>query len=290
MMMSNKKVWFITGASKGFGLSLVKQLLAPGQQVAATSRNIDELISAAGGHPANFLPLQVNLSDEQSVGAALEDTHSSFGRIDVVVNNAGYGIGGSLEELTDEETRQAFDVNVFGVINVIRKVMPYLRAQRSGHIINIASIAGITAVTGWAAYAATKAAVIALSEVLAEDVRPFGIHVTAVAPGAFRTSFLSPGSLNLTQHPIDAYQEVRASHAKFLQMDGQQAGDPEKAAAAMIRITESAQPPVLLLLGGDAYQRALTKLEKLHQDYQKWETISKSTGFGCVYKFKGWSV
>lgn len=277
--MSNKKVWFITGASKGLGLSLVKQLLSAGQQVAATSRNIDELIRAAGGHPANFLPLQVKLSDEQSVAAALEDTRATFGRIDVVVNNAGYGIGGSLEELSDEETRQAFDVNVFGVINVIRKAMPYLRAQRSGHIINIASIAGITAVTGWAAYAATKAAVIALSEVLAEDVRPFGIHVTVVAPGAFRTSFLSPGSLSLTRHPIEAYEEVRASHAKFLQMDGQQAGDPEKAAAAMIRITESAQPPVLLLLGNDAYQRALTKLEKLDQGYREWESVTRATGF-----------
>lgn len=277
--MSNKKVWFITGASKGLGLSLVKQLLSAGQQVAATSRNIDELMSAAGSHPGNFLPLQVNLADEQSVAAALEDTQASFGRIDVVVNNAGYGIGGSLEELSDEETRLAFDVNVFGVINVIRKVMPYLRAQRAGHIINIASIAGITAVTGWAAYAATKAAVIALSEVLADDVRSFGVHVTVVAPGAFRTSFLSPESLALTQQPIEAYQEVRASHAKFLQMDGQQAGDPEKAAAAMISITEAAQPPVLLLLGSDAYQRAFSKLEKLDQGYREWESVSTSTGF-----------
>lgn len=120
---------------------------------------------------------------------------------------------------------------------------------------------------------------IALSEVLAEDVRAFGIHVTVVAPGAFRTSFLSPESLSLTQHPIEAYEEVRASHAKFLQMDGQQAGDPEKAAAAMIRIAESAQPPLLLLLGKDAYQRAVTKLEKLDQAYKEWESVTTATGF-----------
>lgn len=278
-MMDNKKVWFITGASKGLGLSMVRQLLDAGQLVAATSRNVQELVKAIGGQRGNLLALEVQLADEQSVAQALERTHAAFGRIDVVVNNAGYGIGGSLEELTDEETRQGFDVNVFAVINVIRKVMPYLRAQQSGHIINIASIAGIAGAAGWAVYAAAKAAVIALSEVLADDVRSFGVHVTVVAPGAFRTSFLSAGSLGMTQHPIAAYQEVRSSHAKYLQMDGLQAGDPEKAAAAMIRITDEAQPPLYLLLGSDAYQRAFAKLEKLDREFRAWETLTQSTGF-----------
>jgi NAD(P)-dependent dehydrogenase (short-subunit alcohol dehydrogenase family) len=278
-MMDNQKVWFITGASKGLGLSLVKQLLQAGHPVAATSRNVEELVQAAGGPADKLLALQVNLADEQSVGAAIEKAHAHFGRIDVVVNNAGYGIGGSLEELTDEEIRQSFDVNVFGVINVIRKVMPYLRAQGAGHIINIASIAGITAVTGWAAYAATKAAVIALSEVLADDVRAFGVHVTVVSPGAFRTSFLSAGSLTLTKNPIEAYREVRASHERFLQMDGLQAGDPEKAAAAMIRITNEAQPPRHLLLGSDAYQRAFAKAQQREEEFRAWEALTQSTGY-----------
>ncbi|MBL4678444.1 MAG: SDR family oxidoreductase, partial [Mucilaginibacter sp.] len=187
--MESKRTWFITGASKGFGLSLVKQLLAAGQRVVATSRNLTELTTAAGNAGENFLPLQVDLTSEQSVNAAVTAAHDKFNSIDVVINNAGYGIGGSIEELTDRETRDSFDVNVFGTINVIRSVMPILRAQQSGHIFNIASIAGITGVTGWAVYAATKFSVVGLSEVLADDVRSFGVKVTVVAPGAFRTSF-----------------------------------------------------------------------------------------------------
>jgi NAD(P)-dependent dehydrogenase (short-subunit alcohol dehydrogenase family) len=190
--MDNNKVWFITGASKGFGLSLVKQLLDAGQLVAATSRNQQELTEAVGSNSTNFLPLQVNLVNESSVSLALQHTYETFGRIDVVINNAGYGIGGAIEEVTDQETRQAFDINVFATLNVIRFVMPYLRKQRFGHIINIASIAGITGGTGWAVYAAAKHAVIGLSEVLAADVKALGIKVTAVAPGAFRTRTLLP--------------------------------------------------------------------------------------------------
>jgi len=200
--MGLKKVWFITGASKGLGLSLVNQLLKAGQSVAATSRNKANLNSSVNTNAENFLSLAVNLNDEASVAQAINDTITRFGRIDVVINNAGYGIGGSIEELTDKETRDNFDVNVFGTLNVIRKALPYLRAQKSGHIINISSIAGINGATGWAIYAATKAAVIAFSEVLAEDVKAFGIKVTVVAPGAFRTSFLKPESLVLTENPI----------------------------------------------------------------------------------------
>jgi NADP-dependent 3-hydroxy acid dehydrogenase YdfG len=153
---NNKKTWFVTGASKGFGLSLVKQLLATGQNVAATSRNLAELVIAVGSTADNFLPLEVDLADEDSVGCAMHKTKKAFGRIDVVINNAGYGIGGSIEELTDDETRGNFNVNVFGTLNVIRMVMPYMRYQQSGHIINISSIAGFAPGTGWSVYAATK--------------------------------------------------------------------------------------------------------------------------------------
>ncbi|QMW06205.1 SDR family NAD(P)-dependent oxidoreductase [Spirosoma foliorum] len=277
--MDTQKVWFITGASKGLGLSLVNQLLAEGHSVAGTSRNIDQLIQAVGSTSAQFLPLQVDLANEQSVAQALQKTHDTFKHIDVVVNNAGYGIGGSIEELTDQETRDSFDINVFGTLNVIRHVLPFLRAQQSGHIINISSIAGITANTGWAIYAATKYAVMGLSEVLADDVKSFGINVTVVAPGAFRTSFLSTESLLLTKHPIDAYEQVRASHAKYLSMDGVQAGDPAKAAAAMIQIANEANPPLYLLLGSDAYQRALTKIDLLGKAFTSQEELTKSTDF-----------
>ncbi|WP_345948158.1 SDR family oxidoreductase [Mucilaginibacter sp. PAMB04274] len=277
--MKTIKVWFITGASKGFGLSLVKQLLSDGQLVAATSRNIDHLKAAVGSSSGKFLPLEVNLSNELSVSEALEATNEIFGRIDVIVNNAGYGIGGSIEELTDEETRSSFDVNVFGTLNVIRKAMPYLRAQQSGHIINLSSIAGIAPATGWAIYAATKFSVIGLSEVLAEDVRSFGIKVTVVAPGAFRTSFLNPESIVMTKNPIEEYREVRDTHARYLQMDGGQAGDPEKAAAAMIQLAFEENPPLYLLLGSDAYERAMRKLDYLENEFRLNEELTKSMAY-----------
>ena len=279
--MDKAKTWFITGASKGFGLSLVKQLLAAGQNVAATSRNLANLVKAVGSSADNFFPLEVDLGNEDSVGCAINKTFNAFKKIDVVINNAGYGIGGSIEELTDKETRDNFEVNVFGTLNVIRMVMPYLRMQQSGHIINISSIAGIAPATGWAVYAATKFSVIGLSEVLAEDVKAFGVKVTVVAPGAFRTSFLTPESLTIAKHPIEAYQEVRASHTRYLKMDGQQAGDPDKAAAAIIDVVGEANPPLYLLLGGDAYDRAMNHLDKLEKEFRLNEEISRSMAYSA---------
>jgi len=277
--MSNRKVWFITGASKGLGLSLVKQLLAADQLVAATSRKAADLITAAGTVSPDFLPIETDLTNDASVAAAIDKTVATFGRIDVVINNAGYGIGGAIEELNDQETRQAFDVNVFGTLNVIRKAMPYLRKQRSGHIINISSIAGIAPGIGWSVYGAAKHAVIGLSEVLAEDVKEFGIKVTVVAPGAFRTSFLTEESLSLTEHPISEYTAIRNSHEKFKAMNGHQAGDPEKAAAAMIAIVNEQKPPVYLLLGSDAYERGMAKLELLKETFREREALTKSMGY-----------
>lgn len=278
---NNKKTWFITGASKGFGLSLVKQLLAAGQNVAATSRKLAELVIAVGSTADNFLPLEVDLTNEDSVGCAMHQTKKAFGRIDVVINNAGYGIGGSIEELTNDETRDNFNVNVFGTLNVIRMVMPYMRYQQSGHIINISSIAGFAPGTGWSVYAATKFSIEGLSTVLAEDVREFGIKVTVVAPGAFRTSFLTPESLTIAKNPMEDYKAVRASHGKYLQMDGQQAGDPEKAATAIINVAYQENPPLHLLLGADAYDRAMAQLEKLEKEFRFNEELSRSMAYSA---------
>jgi NAD(P)-dependent dehydrogenase (short-subunit alcohol dehydrogenase family) len=279
--MANTKTWFITGASKGFGLALVKQLLAAGQKVAATSRNIAELIKAVGTTSPDFFPVEVDLTDEDSVGCALHNTKKTFGRIDVVINNAGYGIGGSIEELSNEETRDNFDVNVFGTINVIRMVLPYMRYQQSGHIINISSIAGFAPGTGWSVYAGTKFAIEGLSTVLAEDVREFGIKVTVVAPGAFRTSFLTPESVTIAKNQMEEYTAVRASMDKYLSMDGQQAGDPEKAAEAIIRVAQMENPPLHLLLGGDAYDRAMAQLEKLEKEFRFNEELSRSMAYSA---------
>jgi NAD(P)-dependent dehydrogenase (short-subunit alcohol dehydrogenase family) len=279
--MENKKVWFVTGASKGLGLSLVKKLLAEGYRVAATSRNQNDLSKAVDNHSDQFLPLAVDIKDEGSVQEAIEKTVSTFGKIDVVVNNAGYGLLGGLEELTDEEARDNFEVNVFGSLNVIRKVLPYLREQQSGHILNISSIGGFTgAFPGGGIYCATKFAVNGFSETLWAEVKPFGIKVTVVQPGYFRTSFLSEGSLVVPKNKIDAYENVRATvdiHQNGL--DGQQAGDPEKAAAAMIRITNEPDAPLNLFLGADAYDLAHQKMALVQNELEAWKALTTSTGF-----------
>ena len=274
---SKKKVWFITGASKGFGLSIVKQLLCAGHFVAATSRDKEALAKAVNRDESNFLPLQVDLGNESSVSLALQHTYEEFGHIDVVINNAGYGIGGTIEELTDEETRQAFDVNVFATLNVIRSVMPYLREQRSGHIINISSSAGLAPGMGWSIYCAAKAAVITLSEVLAQDVKHLGVKVTCVSPGSFRTNFLNGESIAVAQNLIDDYGDITEARRSYLKRDGQQPGDPEKAASAIIRVVGEENPPVHLLLGGDAYNRVLTRLDTLHSGIRAMGEVTCST-------------
>ncbi|MFC3161592.1 Short-chain dehydrogenase [Chryseobacterium arachidis] len=278
--MQNQKTWFITGASKGLGLTLAKQLLKAGHSVAATSRNTEVLIDAIGKkYTDNLLPLKVDLANENSVSTGVQKAYEKFGSIDVVVNNAGYGIGGTIEELSDRETRDSFDINVFGTINVIRHVVPIMRKQSSGHIINISSIAGIAPSAGWSIYGAAKHAVIGLTEVLADDVKALGIKVTLIAPGAFRTNFNNPDSLVLAENRIEAYSHIHNLNDRFAALSGSQKGDPLKAAKVMMEITEMQQPPLYLLLGSDAYSRALTKLNLLKSDYQQWEMLTKSTDF-----------
>jgi NAD(P)-dependent dehydrogenase (short-subunit alcohol dehydrogenase family) len=277
--MSTPQTWLVTGASQGLGLALVKRLLREGHQVAATSRTKEALAEAVGTVSAAFLPLQVDLGSDASVQAAIEQTINTFGHLDVVVNNAGYGIGGSIEELNDAETRQAFDVNVFGTLNVCRQALPHLRRQGAGHIINISSIAALAGATGWAVYSATKAAVSAFTDILAQDVASFGIKATVVEPGGFRTNFLTPESLTLPQQPIGAYEDVRASHTRYLALNGAQGGDPEKAAAALMQLAAEANPPLHLLLGPDAYQRATNKLDALRQEFTTWQPLTLSTSF-----------
>ncbi|SFO59400.1 NADP-dependent 3-hydroxy acid dehydrogenase YdfG [Chitinophaga sp. YR627] len=276
--MKQQKVWFVTGASKGFGLSIVKQLLAKGIPVAATTRNLSELNKAVG-EDDNFLPLAVDLTSEKSVEDAIAATVSKFGRIDIVVNNAGYGLVGGLEELSDAEGRQNFDVNVFGLLHVIRKALPYLRTQGAGHIINFSSIGGLVGdFPGFGIYCATKFAVNGLTEALAAEVKPFGIHATIVSPGYFRTNFLASDSLVIPKHPIDAYTNVRDSQRAHQQsIDGNQPGDPEKAATAVIKITEVENPPLHFFLGTDAYELAGKKLDSLRNELETWKELTVST-------------
>jgi NAD(P)-dependent dehydrogenase (short-subunit alcohol dehydrogenase family) len=274
----NKKIWYVTGASKGLGLILVKTLLNAGYRVAATSRNINELQQAVGVNSDAFLPLAVDLINEKSVEKSIQDTIARFGAIDVVVNNAGYGLIGSLEELSDKEVRQNFDVNVFGVLNVIRKALPHLRKQRSGHIFNIASIAGFTgAFPGFGSYTATKFAMHGFSESLAAEIKPFGIKVSIVSPGYFRTEFLA-GSLAVPTNEIEEYKLVRETQQAHTQsINHNQAGDPAKAATVMIEIAEQKQPPLHVFLGKDAYQLADAKIKTVEQDMTSVKELATST-------------
>lgn len=279
--MSNKKTWFVTGASKGLGLSLVKQLLSQGYQVAATSRSHNDLNKAVGENNPDFLPLTVDLKTEASVEKAVNAAVDRFGKIDVVVNNAGYGLTGSLEELSDRESRDNFDINVFGVLNVIRSVMPHLRKQGFGHIFNISSIAGFTGgFPGFGIYCATKFALEGLSESLAAEAKAFGIKVTLVEPGYFRTSFLTADSLRVPANEIAEYKEVREiQSAHQNEINGNQAGDPEKAVALIIKVAADQNAPMHLFLGQDAYNLAYAKIDAVKQDLQAWEAEATATAF-----------
>ena len=278
--MNTKKVWLVTGASKGLGLSLVKRLLMEGYRVVATSRTV-ETLKAEVAPSENFLPLEVNLVDEKSIHIAITETLRKFGTIDVVVNNAGYGQWGSLEELSDQEARQSFDINVFGALNVIRNVMPHFRAKKAGYIINTASIGGfIGTFPGFGIYLATKFAMVGFTESLSVEVKDFGVKATVVYPGYFRTNFLDDNSLRFPQNPMADYTSARNSeHWHKTQMNGNQPGSPEKAAEAFIRLSEIENPPLHFFMGSDAFGMAYTKIEVLQNELAASESLSKSTDF-----------
>lgn len=278
--MENGNVWYITGASQGLGLSLVKQLLGKGYRVAATSRNAQALKKAVAVIDSDrFLPLVVDLSNPDCIEDSIEQTIAAFGRIDVVVNNAGYGMAGTTEETPEKAIADIFDVNVIATINVVKKALPYLRAQRSGYIINLGSVAGFAGAPGWSVYSATKAAVAAFSEVLALDLREFNIRVTVVEPSGFRTGFLTKNSLALTESKLAGYQAVKETQGRYLAADGKQPGDPDKAAAILIQLAEDPQPPIHLYLGQDAYNRAAAKLKEMTAELEQWKATTISADF-----------
>ena len=279
--MGNNKVWFITGASKGLGLELAKKLLAEGFKVAATSRSEEALVKVLGNPSENFLPLEMDLVDEKSVKNAIELAVSHFKTIDVLVNNAGYGLLGTLEELTDAESRKNYEVNVFGLLNVIRNTMPYMRAARSGHIFNISSVGGYYGeFPGWGIYCSTKFAVAGLTESLSAEIKPFGVHATIVYPGYFRTDFLKDSSLLLPENPIAAYKNVRESESAHKDdINGNQPGDPVKLAEALIKVSQDNNPPLHLFLGEDAFNMANQKIASVQGELEQWKSVSVSTGF-----------
>lgn len=279
--MNTNKVWFVTGASKGLGLALVKKLIANNYRVAATSRNIGTLKKEIGLDSASFLPLAMDITSDEAVKEAIAKVVAHFGQLDVIVNNAGYSQIGTQEELSSEEVKRNFEVNVFGLLHVVRHAAPYLRKQCAGHIFNISSIGGFVAnFPGFGIYCATKFAVAGLSESLAEEMNTFGVNTTVIYPGYFRTDFLSSDSVKTAGSPILAYTNARQMEQAHLQeINGNQPNDPEKAAATIIQLSKEKNPPVHFFMGEDAYSLASQKIAALQKALEAYTTLSCATGF-----------
>lgn len=276
--MSTQKVWFVTGASNGMGFEITKAALESGEKVIATSRNTDILLEKIVGHKDNLFPVELDITSEKDIQNAISNGIEKFGRIDVVVNNAGYNLLGNIEELSDSEFRKTMDVNVFAMAHIIRNVLPTMRQQKSGHIINTASMMGYMSYPGNGSYSASKYAVIGLSEALAQEVAPFGIKVTILAPGTFRTNFMSEKTLNVAQNKIDAYN-LDKQIEQFTGFDGQQLGDPKKLAEVLLKITGMSNPPSHLPLGSDSYNAILGARKKEREEMEQWKDLSLATDF-----------
>jgi len=261
---THPQTWFVTGASRGLGLELTRQLLERGDRVAATTRSADRLADAlASCDVTHLLPLEIDLVDEAAVGQATDEVVARFGGLDVVVNNAGYGFLAAVEEISDVEARRMFDVQVFGVLNVLRAALPVMRTQGSGHVINVSSILGHLAFPGWGLYSAGKFALNGLTEALAAEVAGHGIRVNLVEPGYMRTDFLRPVSLGLPGSTVAGYESIREMTTAHQAMPGTQLGDPARAAAAIIAVADSGDAPLHQLLGSDSLDLIAGRLESL---------------------------
>jgi NAD(P)-dependent dehydrogenase (short-subunit alcohol dehydrogenase family) len=274
-----KKVWFITGCSSGFGSALAKELLENGYQVAVTARNIDQVKTLTDAYPETAFPISLDVTNPLQITSAVESAIARFGRIDVLVNNAGIGYFGAIEESEEDEVRRMFEINVFGLAKMTQAVLPYMRKQRSGHILNIASIGGLRSFPGIGFYNATKYAVDGLSESLSKEVAPLGIKVTIIAPSGFRTDWAGRSAKNTTVSIEDYATTAGKNMGDIRGYSGNQPGDPVRAAKAMILVTETENPPLRLLLGAAALKGGRIKLDELKHDFDTWAAVSEGADF-----------
>jgi NAD(P)-dependent dehydrogenase (short-subunit alcohol dehydrogenase family) len=273
------RVWFITGASRGFGALIAEAALKAGDAVVATARDPNTVTARLGAHE-RLLATRLDVTSEAEAHEAAGQAVKKFGRIDILVNNAGYGLLGAIEEASAAETSKLFGTNVFGLLGVTRAVLPHMRRQRSGHIINISSVGGYAGFPGWGVYGATKFAVEGISEALAGEVAPLGIKVTVVEPGFFRTDFLDETSLVRTAQHIDDYSEsVGNTRAHAADANHGQRGDPRKLASAFIALVNGKNPPLRLPLGSDTVERIEAKNAFVARELAEWRTLATSTDF-----------
>jgi NAD(P)-dependent dehydrogenase (short-subunit alcohol dehydrogenase family) len=275
----DKRVWMVTGTSQGLGQELVRAVLERGDSVIATSRNPRKVMATFKGAADRVLAVYMDLNDSAQIAAAVEAGIERFGRIDVLVNNAGYGFLGAVEEASEEEIARVHETNVFALLRVTRAVLPVLRQQRRGHIVNLSSIGGLVGIPGFGIYNATKFAVEGLSEALAQEVGPLGIGVTIVEPGPFRTDFLG-GSLAVTRRTLADYDETAGvTRSGATLRNGNQPGDPVRGADAIVEAVTSGNPPLHLLLGRMAYDRATAKLDSLRTEFEAWREVTLGADF-----------
>jgi len=273
------KVWFITGASTGFGRLLAEQLLADGANVVATARKPEQLTDLTTKYAANVQILPLDVTSQSQIDAAAKDAIARFGHIDVLVNNAGYGVNGAIEEVSADEYMPMFNTNVFGLIAVTKAFLPQFRARRSGNIVNLSSIGGLIGAPGWGYYNATKFAVEGLSMALAGEMDPLGVRVTVVEPGPFRTDFLGRSGVEAKEVIPDYAQSAGVARQYLNTQSGKQPGDPQRAVDAIIAAVSAPKPPKHLLLGKIALKRWKNRLEEWSAELAEWESTTAGADF-----------
>jgi NAD(P)-dependent dehydrogenase (short-subunit alcohol dehydrogenase family) len=273
------KVWFITGCSTGFGRELARHTLELGYPTVVTARHKNQIEDIVAGHGDNSLALELDVADPKQVAAAAKTAQEKFGRVDVLVNNAGVGYFGSFEESGLDEARRMFEINFWGLVGMTRAFLPVMRQQRSGVIVNISSIGGLIALPALSFYNATKFAVEAVSESLSQEVAPLGLKVMLVEPGPFRTDWAGRSAQEAAQTIADYHVTAGARRDMIRGYSGKQPGDPARAAAAIVKAVEAPEPPLRLLLGKMALATALGKLETLKKNFEAWAPVAEGADF-----------
>lgn len=277
--MSKKKVWFITGCSTGFGRELAKYLLENDYRVVVTARNAEKVEDLVEINSENALAINLDVTDKAQIAHTITKAEAHFGKIDVLVNNAGFGYFGAIEESDDVEVRAMFEANFWGLAEMTRAVLPKMRTRKSGTIVNIASIGGLVGFPGVGYYNATKFAVVGFSEALQKEVAPLGVKVITVEPSGFRTDWAGRSANEATNAIADYAETAGANQAAIRGFSGNQPGDPVRAAKAIVQAVESENPPLNLLLGRAALKNARLKIESLKQDFDAWAEVTEGADF-----------
>jgi NAD(P)-dependent dehydrogenase (short-subunit alcohol dehydrogenase family) len=273
------RVWFITGSSSGFGYLLAKEVLRRGERVIATARDASKLDDLLKQHPQTARTFSLDVTKPEEIESVAQQAIAAFGHVDVLVNNAGYGVNGAIEEVSEDEFEPMFQTNLYGLIRTTRAFLPHLRERRSGHIFNLSSIGGLIGGAGWGYYNVTKFAVEGFSEALAAEMKPLGVHVTVVEPGPFRTDFLGRSG-KLAAKELPEYRDTAGKAREYLEtQSGKQPGDPQKAVEAIIAVADSPNPPLHLILGKIALSRFRDKLALWEKEIAAWEPVTVGADF-----------